>query len=408
MKILMLAPQPFLEPRGTPLSVYQRLQALSVLGHEVDLVTYHIGQDVVISNLQIHRIPRVPFVKEVKVGPSWIKPLLDLLLFFLAFKLALRYRYDAVHSHEEAAFFAVFLAWLFNMRHIYDMHSSLPRQLDNFNFGNWWPLVRSFELLEQLVLNTCDAVITIGTDLEQLVRSINPRVPLMTIENLPVTQEATADSNTITQLKQRLLLHDALPVVYTGTFEAYQGLDLLLESARIVVEQNPKAHFLLVGGKTQQIAHWQEVANQIGLNSHVQFIGTVPIEEAVLYLDLAEVLVSPRTGGTSVPLKIYSYLQAGKALVATKLNSHMHVLNDEIAYLVEPTKEALAEGILSLLGDKDLRTRLGQQARLFAEEKYNFAAYTEKLQRIYQLQLSPTTKVTDRTAVMAKKRPFLP
>ncbi|MCH7624768.1 MAG: glycosyl transferase family 1, partial [Chloroflexi bacterium] len=46
MKILMLAPQPFLEPRGTPFSVLGRLKALSQLGHKVDLVTYHLGSDV--------------------------------------------------------------------------------------------------------------------------------------------------------------------------------------------------------------------------------------------------------------------------------------------------------------------------------------------------------------------------
>ena len=39
MKILMVAPQPFFEPRGTPISVYQRLEALSALGHHIDLLT---------------------------------------------------------------------------------------------------------------------------------------------------------------------------------------------------------------------------------------------------------------------------------------------------------------------------------------------------------------------------------
>jgi len=51
MKILMIAPQPFFEPRGTPFSVLGRLKAFSELGHEVDLVTYHVGQDVVIPKV---------------------------------------------------------------------------------------------------------------------------------------------------------------------------------------------------------------------------------------------------------------------------------------------------------------------------------------------------------------------
>jgi glycosyltransferase involved in cell wall biosynthesis len=389
MKILMLAPQPFLEPRGTPLSVYQRVKALSALGHKVDLVTYHVGKDVHLPDLQIYRIPGLPFVKQVKVGPSWIKPLLDLLLFFVALRLMISRRYDVLHSHEEAAFIAMFLSALFGTRHIYDMHSSLPRQFENFNFGNWPPLVLCFTLLERWVINTCDAVITIGEDLEALVREINPHVTLVTIENMPVHTHHSFDQAKTEWLKQQLALQDSLPIVYTGTFEAYQGLDLLMESARIVVEENPKARFLLVGGKLHQISHWQRIAQQLGIAEQVHFMGTVPIEEASLYLMLAEVLVSPRTGGTSVPLKIYSYLYAGKATIATKLAAHMQVLNPEVAYLVEPNKEALAEGILTLLADSELRKRLGQQARQFAEEKYSFPNYLEKLRQIYQFQVNP-------------------
>ena len=64
MKILMLAPEPFFQPRGTPISVYQRIRALSDLGHEVDLVTYHLGEDKVIENLKIVRIPNLFFIKK--------------------------------------------------------------------------------------------------------------------------------------------------------------------------------------------------------------------------------------------------------------------------------------------------------------------------------------------------------
>ena len=44
MRILMIAPEPFFEPRGTPFSEYHRIRALLELGHTVDLVTYPFGQ----------------------------------------------------------------------------------------------------------------------------------------------------------------------------------------------------------------------------------------------------------------------------------------------------------------------------------------------------------------------------
>lgn len=400
MRILMLAPEPFLEPRGTPLSVYQRLRALSALGYEVDLVTYHVGKNVDLPHLRIHRIPALPFVKEVPVGPSSIKPLLDLLLLATAFLLMLRRRFDVIHSHEEAAFIAVFLAALFRTRHIYDMHSSLPRQFANFGFCGCPLLVKVFQLLERLVVNTCDAVITVGCDLEALVRSLNPATRIITIENMPLTLgDLDNAAERLEQMRQHLALDDRLPVVYTGTFEAYQGLDLLLESARLVVADDPTVLFLMVGGKPHQIAHWQELALENGLVNHMRFLGTVAVEESVLYQELAEVLVSPRTGGTSVPLKIYSYLHAGKAIVATRAVAHTTVLNDQVAYLAEPTKEAMAEGILALVNDPQLRREFGAAARAFADERYRFATYKDKMRYVYETPAAATAKIGDSTAV---------
>ena len=75
----MLAPEPFFEPRGTPFSEYHRIKALGELGHHVDLVTYPIGRDVELPNLRIFRSLRPPFVRKVRIGPSFTKLVLDAL-----------------------------------------------------------------------------------------------------------------------------------------------------------------------------------------------------------------------------------------------------------------------------------------------------------------------------------------
>jgi hypothetical protein len=134
MNILMIAPEPFFESRGTPISVYQRLCALSTLGHKVDLLTYHIGLDLDIPDVRIFRVPSIPFIREIKIGPSWPKLFLDIILFFKAIIMLSKSEYDVIHSHEEAAFFSAVLARVFRVRHLYDMHSSLPRQLVSYGF----------------------------------------------------------------------------------------------------------------------------------------------------------------------------------------------------------------------------------------------------------------------------------
>src|SRR6266508_4032175 len=73
VRILMIAPEPFFEPRGTPFSEFHRIRALTDLGHHVDLVTYPFGQDVSMAGLRVFRAIRPPFIHRVKIGPSLAK-----------------------------------------------------------------------------------------------------------------------------------------------------------------------------------------------------------------------------------------------------------------------------------------------------------------------------------------------
>ena len=92
VRILMIAPEPFFEPRGTPFSEFHRIRALTALGHQVDLVTYPFGQNVSMPGLRVFRSLRPPFVRRVKIGPSLAKIPLDALLTVTAIRRALRRR----------------------------------------------------------------------------------------------------------------------------------------------------------------------------------------------------------------------------------------------------------------------------------------------------------------------------
>jgi len=240
-------------------------------------------------------------------------------------------------------------------------------------------------------------MITIGPDLEQHARSINPNVPHQMIENLPMMMKLTeAEIERGAQLRQQLGLNNRLAIVYTGTFERYQGVNLLVESAAILRDKYPEVKFLLVGGKAAQIDELKQLVSRLHLEDQVHFTGTVSVEEANLYMELADILVSPRIEGTSVPLKIYTYLRMGKPIMATNLPAHSLVLSDETAVLVEPTRDGFVNGLLRLIEDDDLRRDLGQQSLKLAEEKYSTANYLSKLEKIYEaIQLTtPSPKQT--------------
>lgn len=383
MKILMIAPQPFFEPRGTPISVYQRLHALSQLGHEIDLLTFPIGEDVEIPRVKIHRTVRLPFIQKVKIGPSPAKLILDIFLFLKAMRMLLGRKYDVIHTHEEAAFFAMLLGIVFRVPHLYDMHSSLPKQLSNFGFGKYRPLVRLFEWLERAVFHTCSAAITIGADLEEHARSVEPDINYIRIENVPVDVVKVDREDNFEAIRARHEVSDRPLVVYTGNFEPYQGLDLLFASARRVIAAHPRVVFLIVGGEAKQIEAWRRTLPEMGLENNVIFTGTVSLHDSLDYIGAADILVSPRKDGLSVPLKLYSYMYSGKPTVATDVDAHTQILDESMAVIVDPVPEAYADGLCCLLDDPELCKQLGQKAKAYAEEEFSTTAYLSKIEQVY-------------------------
>jgi len=381
----MISPQPFFEPRGTPISVYQRLEALSMLGHEIDLITYHIGRDVEFQNVKIHRVMKVKQIQHVRIGPSRAKLFLDVLIFFKAIWMLFGKRYDVIHTHEEASFFGMFLSWIFRTRHLYDMHSVLSKQLGNFDFGNKPIFIRIFEFLEKMVLKTCNAVITVGSDLEKYVKSVDTNIRVVMIENIALhAYQTQVQPDQVAQLMEKLKLDGRLPIVYTGTYERYQGLDMALECVDIVVRQYPNVIFIFVGAKNRQASEWTEIAREMNVQDHVRFLDVVSPEESMVFLALATVLISPRLDGTTTPLKIYSYLHAEKPIVATTITAHTQVLTDDTAILVEPSKEAFAAGILQAINNPELSEQLGKNAHQCALEKFNKQDYLSKVDQIYK------------------------
>src|SRR5262245_46380894 len=220
MKILMIAPEPFFEPRGTPFSEYHRIRALAELGHSVDLVTYPFGKDVTIPGLRLFRCLRPPFVHDVRIGPSWAKVPLDFAVALTAFRRAASERYDAVHSHEEGSFIGVLLAALLGIPHLYDMHSSLPQQLSNFAFTRSRLLTSAFAWMERVVIKHSKVVIVICPQLEDTVRSIDREVPTVLIENAPGSGDAPSVESGV-RVREALGIEGNAPVVLCeGKLEA--------------------------------------------------------------------------------------------------------------------------------------------------------------------------------------------
>jgi glycosyltransferase involved in cell wall biosynthesis len=167
-------------------------------------------------------------------------------------------------------------------------------------------------------------------------------------------------------------------VLYTGTFEHYQGLDLLFAAMAVARRSVPSAKLLMAGGQPEQVEAARAEAARAGLGDAVIFAGQRPSEEIPAYLDAATLLVSPRSTGTNTPLKIYQYLRSGRPIVATRLLTHTQVLGDDTAILTDATPDGFGAGIVAAITDRALADRVARQAREMAETKYSYEAYLDK------------------------------
>jgi glycosyltransferase involved in cell wall biosynthesis len=340
-----------------------------------------------LPGLRIFRSLKPPFVSRVRIGPSWAKVPLDALLSLTAVRLALTRKYDVIHSHEEGGVIGVLLAAVLRKPHLYDMHSSLPQQIANFGYGRAKWLAWLFEKVERLMIGRSQAVIVICQDLDDTVKALNIPVPTILIENAAGSGAAPSAGTGLAIRQQLGLTADTPVVLYTGTFEAYQGLDLLYRAMRIVATRVPGARLVMVGGDADQVAAARTAAAAEGLADVAIFTGQKPAEDIPAYLDAATVLASPRSSGTNTPLKIYQYLRAGRPIVATRLRTHTQVLDDDVSILVEPTPEGLAAGLVRGLTDPAAAT-LGERARHLAETKYSDEAFVAKTRRAYEVLVS--------------------
>lgn len=376
MRILFLAPQPFFEVRGTPLAVLALLRALGGLGHQVDLLSFPQGADVPVPGVRQLRSLRLP-VGRVKAGASLAKLALDVPFMLRAFWRMAVGRYDVVHAVEEAAHLAAPVARLLRVPLVVDVDSSVSDQLVESGFARRGPLLWAARGLEGHALRHAAAVVTVCGSLTALVRERAPRAQVFQIEDPPLVDATPVPPEEVEALRAELGL-DARPVLlYSGNFEPYQGVPLLLEAVAAL----PRAQLVLMGGEPHEIAAARALVRDGG--AAVVFAGKRPPEQLGRFLALAGVLVSPRCRGVNTPFKIYTYMASGRPIVATAILSHTQLLDEGLAFLAAPTAPALAAAIGDALARPEEARARALRARALIEREYSPARHAEKVRAAY-------------------------
>lgn len=379
MRILLVAPQPFYQERGTPIAVRMLVEVLCGQGHAVDLLTYHEGADLDIEGLRILRTPALPGLRHVPIGISWKKLVCDLLLSARLLGLALSRRYHVIHAVEEAVFPAILLRSSARARVVYDMDSMLGESL----VSKWRllrPAERMLRAMERAVIRRSDAVFAVCDDLARHATVDAPDVPVFLIEDVALpSQQFGGGAEPL-----RELLNIAGPLaLYVGNLQRYQGVEQVVR-AMAELPRSLDLTLVLIGGAPEDVVRVRSLVLELHLGEQIYLLGPRPLAQLTGFLTQADILISPRLRGSNTPMKIYSYMHSGTAILASRIASHTQVLDDDCALLVDSNPQALAKGLATLAADGTLRARLGAAARRRAAERYSFEAFRSKVCAAYR------------------------
>ena len=379
MKILLLATHPFYQERGTPIAVDLLLTVLARRGDQVDVVTFHEGADRVYPGVTLYRIPHLPGMRGIRPGFSFKKLVGDVFVLAKALCLAARGHYQVVHAVEESVFMAMLIRLCLRTPYVFDMDSSLPRQMtEKFRgLAVFAPILKWFE---GRAIRHALAVVPVCDALADIARPYAPRkLCLLRDVSLLTPEPQTAGGELPPTLSA--LLHPCF--LYIGNLERYQGLDLLLASFALLLKSGVQASLVIAGGKEADIRHYQDKARMVDLGENVCFLGPWPIGRMAELFAVADVLVSPRIQGNNTPMKIYSYLQSGKPILATDLPAHTQVLTPDLAMLAPPTPEHFAAGMRRLIEHPDQGREMARRAKTLADAQYSFAVFERTVRELY-------------------------
>lgn len=378
MNILLLAPHPLYQERGTPIAVNMILKVLSGRKDKVDVITYHEGMEVKYDNVIIYRIQNIPFIRHIQPGFSWKKVICDILMFFKVFHFVLRKRYQLIHAVEESVFIALIFKKILKIPYIYDMDSSLAEQMVE-KYPSLTYFIFLFKFFEKIAAQNAKAVIPVCDALASTIEKYNPEKVVILRD---VSLLEFVDYNYQGNLKDELKISDLI-LMYVGNLAVYQGIDLLLESFALVLKKTALVDLVIIGGDASDIQKYKQRSCNLGIHHKVHFLGPKPIEHLSWYLSKADILVSPRIKGKNTPMKLYSYLHSGKPVLATNLETHIQILNCGVAMIVDPSTDKFTKGMLALIENEKLRSELGMAGKKLIEEKYSYATFRENLNGLF-------------------------
>lgn len=391
-RILTIAPTSFFSDYGAHVRILEETLHLQRRGHSILLCTYHTGNNV--RGIPIRRSIDVPWKRGVMVGSSRHKLYFDVGLAFTVQRAAADFKPDIVHAHlHEGAL----LGWTVRQLHgtplVFDYQGSLTAEmLDHHFIRSRSPLLGPLKRLERRIDQAADAVITSShnaeTGLRARIGDHSERIcTVVDAVNTAVFAPPGTDLERAAciALKQSLgVPAEARVVAYLGLLAPYQGTDLLLEAASIMVHEwgRRDTYFLIMG--FPGVDSYREQADRLGLDGQVSFPGRIPYPDVPRFLALGDVAVAPKLSVTEGAGKIGNYMAIGLPVVAFDTPVSREYLGDLGVYAERGDSRSLALKLCEVLDNPERYAEVGRQLRRKCVAELSWDDAIARIEAVYR------------------------
>ena len=394
---------PFPANHGTPGSIREMSEAIAERGHEVHIVTYHMGEDIPVKGPRIHRVPRLTGESGVVVGPTVRRPLYDLQMVFKTLEVIRDYRPDVLHAHGyESALAGWICQLLTGVPMIFSGHCTMGDELASYNFIRpRWVADGLARLLDGLVPRLANRCIPHSSNIQKFLFGMGLRRRTEPIVNFGIDVDRMARGDG-TRIRRRYGLGSGPVILYSGVMDRFQRLDLLLEAMVMIKLYEPQAKLLFVVTIVNELhlASTRRRASELGLDDNVVFTDPQPLGSIGDCLMAGDVAVVPRPQASGFPIKLLNYMAARRPCVLYASSASRGLVHRDNVFLAAPnTGQALGEAILEVLRDDELRQHLARNGHRFVLQHHDRRMIAQQLCASYlRTQMS-----AGRASVMARR-----
>jgi glycosyltransferase involved in cell wall biosynthesis len=239
-------------------------------------------------------------------------------------------------------------------------------------------------------LNAADCIIVVSKPLKTYLTTnwSMPAEKIVVFQNVADVQRFRPDLKSRTEVRIKFGLKSNPLVIFVGNFYEWHDVATLLDSFVSLLTTYPDSRLILVGDGTTREA-MEKRASDLKLGNAVMFTGIVPHTEVPPLLAAADIAVVPyprmRHDLWLSPLKLYEYMAAGTAVIASAVGQLNEVIQDGRNGLLVPPGDvsAMTAALTRLIVDPGLRFQLSQQARQDAIEKHSWEQYISRLEILF-------------------------